>query len=437
LEENKKRKQNGIIMGIPLRGLFRYILVAFSIICFSSASAFAVGFITEKEFASEKSIYKDYPLNLLFKKLAESKASERREIRTLIILKQVFERDKKAKTGVLEFKESFGIIKEVSEEKLRLWLPETEDYKDYYVGVNRIPLECDEDCEIKESEMGEYALRVYTLDGRIYKIRIDFQLAIPTGLNVKRDDNVNIVGWNEAISTEKPMGYRVFLNGKPFKTVDGTTVKVPWEKGRVDKYYVKAIYRHGKSLIDSARSDVLRDEITAKMIQQELVAGETYDKIIAALTPLEWEKAKELLNNNRQLMSKHLDRDRKENADRLSDIFKDIDAGDRIRSLKPVIIENIETALEIYGRAEQKAKALLPDLDIKFVSEQKIRDGLDRKAVLETKDKKKLAGERYNKAIASLTPLEWEKARNLLYENRQLFANHLNRELKDNTENLI
>jgi len=437
LEESKKRIQAGIIKGIHLRCLFRCILVAFPVICFCYAPAFAVGFITEREFASEKSIYKDYPLKLLFRKLAESKASEKREIRTLIILKQVFDRDEKAKAGILEFKESFGIIKDISEEKLRLWLPDTEGYKDYYVGINRIPLECDEDCEITKSKIGEYASRVYTLDERIYKIRIDFQLAIPTGLHVKRDDNINIVGWNEALSTGKPTGYRIFLNGAPFKTVDGTTVKVPRTKGRVDKYYVKAVYRHGKSLIDSGPSDVLHDEITAKEIQQELVVRETYDKIIDALTPLEWEKAKELLNNNRQLISKHLDRERKENVDILIDIFKDIDAGDRIRRTEPEGIKEIEMALEVYRRAEQKADTLPGDIDVKFIADQKIKKGLDRKALLETKNKELLATEKYNQIMATLNPEDYEKARKLLYDNSQLMIGYLDEERQENIEILI
>ena len=121
MEENNKIIKAGSNKGISLSSLLGYILVSIFIICFCQAPAFAVGFITEKEFESEKSIYKDYPLKLLFKKLAESKASEKREIRTLIILKQVFDPDEKAGAGVLEFHESFGMIKDISEEKLRLW----------------------------------------------------------------------------------------------------------------------------------------------------------------------------------------------------------------------------------------------------------------------------------------------------------------------------
>ena len=422
-----------------LTGSYRFILLVFFLVCLDYSPAFPVDFITQKEFVAEKSAYKDYPLKILFKKLAESDASTKREIRNVIILKQVFDRNmqEKVEAGVVKYKKPYGIIKEISKDNLRLWIPETDSYRDLYVGIDRIPLENINNFKITSSNIGKYASIVYTLDGRIYKIKIDFELSVPTGLYVKREGNENIVGWDEPAAAQKPSGYKVFINREPFKTVEGTVVRVPRTKGQVDEYYVKAIYKHGVSFLDSEASDVQLDEITAKEINQELLAGETYKRIMASLNPAESEKASKLLYDNQQLLTEHLDQERKENTEVLIGFFRNIDEGDRLSLEKPETVGNLETALSFYKRAEQKAKALPASIDVLFLTELKINENLNRKALLETRQQELLAGETYKRIMASLNPAESEKASKLLYDNQQLLTEHLDQERKENTEVLI
>jgi len=176
LEMKKKRKiKKGKIVGVPLSCICKYVLLVSWLISFDYIPAFSLDFVTQEEFVAEKSTYKDYPLKILFKKLNESDAGEKREIRNLIILKQVFDRniEEKVRAGVLKFEESFGIIKDINEENLRLWIPETKSFRDFYVGIDRIPLESTGNYKITRSNLGKYALILYTLDERIYKIKIE------------------------------------------------------------------------------------------------------------------------------------------------------------------------------------------------------------------------------------------------------------------------
>ena len=163
-------------------------------------TAFAVDFITKAQFEAEKSTYKDYPFKILFKKLAEGDAAEKRIISNTIILKQAFDRhmQEKIKGGIVNYKETFGIIKDIGKDHLKLWIPKTGGIADFYLGIDRIPIINDQNYQVTESNIGKYAAVIYSLDDRIYQIKISFQPASPTGLAVKREDGKNIVSWKPA-----------------------------------------------------------------------------------------------------------------------------------------------------------------------------------------------------------------------------------------------
>ena len=143
------------------------------------------------------------------------------------------------------------------------------------------------------------------------------------------------------------------------------------------------------------------------------------------------------LYNNRQLLQEYLDVDKKTIADQLIQIFLDIDEGDRISNEKPETINKLDTALTFYSRAAQKAKGLPPDIDAAFISEIKTSTILDRKARLETRNKKQTARKTYSQIISFINPSEWERARNLLYDHRQLLTEYLENETKTNAGHLI
>ncbi|MFC1869102.1 hypothetical protein ACFL0H_13370, partial [Thermodesulfobacteriota bacterium] len=395
-----------IIIRSHLSRFFRYILLVSLLICLYTFPAFSIDFITEEDFAADKSSYKDYPLNILFKKLAEGDVSEKQEIRNFIILKQVFDRNArgKDKAGVLRYKESFGIIKEINKNNLKLWVPETNSYRDYHVGIERIPVEKTGAYKINESNIGKCASVIYTLDDRIYKIKVEVLLNVPADLHVKRKDDKNIIGWSEASAEKRAYRYKLFINGELFQTVAGTAAQVPRKKGKVDNYFVKAVYKHGNILLESDASDVIHDDITAKELEQEALAGETYDRAIAALNPEEYEKARRILYDNRQFLEEFLDIERKENTKRLIAFFQDIYEGDRLASAQPKTMDSIDASISVYSQAEQKARVLLPGIDLLFLVEQKIKESMNQKVLIATKGKEALAGETYDRAIAALNP---------------------------------
>ena len=418
---------------------YAFILTVSFILLLINTPASSIDLVTEEDFAADKSSYKDFPLRLLFQKLAESDESEKREIRNFIILKQVFDPNTQEKdtANVLEYEESFGIIKEINETNLRLWDPETDSYKEYFIGIDRIPTEKSTEYKIDEANIGKCASVIYSLDDRVYKIKIDFLLTAPSDLYVERRGDQNIVGWSYVSIDRKPDAYKLFLNGEPFETVEGTSVNVPRQKGKVDSYFVKAVYKRGDILIESEPSDVIRDEITAAELQQELLANQTYDRIIAVLNPEEYETAKKLLYDNRKLLDDYLDMDKKENAEGLVAFFQDIDEGDRIREEQPESAESMDLALNLYEQAEQKAKSLPDPIDVLFLAEGKIKEGLDRKIILETKNKELLANETYDRIIEALNPDEYETARKLLYDNRLFLSEQLSETRMDVMERLI
>ena len=265
------------------------ILLGMFVTYLHGTSAFAVDFITKKEFEAQKSPYQDYPLKILFKKLAESDASEKKMIRNTIILKQVFDRNmqEKIKAGLISYQETFGTISNISNDNLKLWLPKTDSSISFYLGIDHIPLVNDHNYEILESNINKYAAVIYSLDNRVYQIKISFLPTAPDDLYMQRENNKNIVGWKRPTTAREPVGYKLFINEELFGQVKETHVKVPRTNGQVDEYYVKAVYKHGDSLIESDASDIQTDAITAKEVQQEILAGETYDRIVASLNHFE------------------------------------------------------------------------------------------------------------------------------------------------------
>jgi len=423
------------------RQVFQHVFVPFFFVflCLLNKPAFPVDFMSEEDFRADNSSYKDYPLKLLFKKLAESEDSEKREIRNFIILKQVFDENilKKIKDGVLEHKESFGIIKEIDKNNLSLWIPETNKHMDYYVGIDKIPVEKGSKYRVTEDNIGEWASVVYSMDDRIYKIKFEFLLAPPGDLYVNREDDKNIVGWSQALSEKKPYGYKLFLNGDPFETVEGTSASVPREEGKVDRYFVKSVYKQGDVLMESRPSDTVYDEITAKELQQKALAGEVYGRVIAGLTPGEYENARKLLYDNIPLLEGYLPNDSKERIGILDEFFKEVDEGDRLIIERPESSENMAMAIVSYQNAEQIAAHLLPDIDLRFITEPKINARLQQKAVLEAKDKKLKAQETYEKILSGLNSSEWEEARRLLSEDLGFLSEHLSKDQNEIIDTLV
>ncbi|MBW1754523.1 MAG: hypothetical protein JRJ46_15940, partial [Deltaproteobacteria bacterium] len=283
------------------------ILLGMFVTCLHSTSAFAVDFITKKEFEAQK--------------------SEKKMIRNTIILKQVFDRNmqEKIKAGLISYQETFGTISNISNDNLKLWLPKTDSSISFYLGIDHIPLVNDHNYEILESNINKYAAVIYSLDNRVYQIKISFLPTAPNGLYMQRENEKNIVGWKRPTTAREPVGYKLFINEELFGQVKETHVKVPRTSGQVDEYYVKAVYKHGDSLIESDASDIQIDAITAKEVQQQLTAGQTYDRIVAALNPSEWQTAEKLLYGNQQFLNQNLDAERQQNTALLAAFFKDID----------------------------------------------------------------------------------------------------------------
>ena len=159
--------------------------------------------------------------------------------------------------------------------------------------------------------------------------------------------------------------------------------------------------------------------------QKELSAGETYDRIIAALTPAEWQTAEKLLYDNQPFLSEQLDAERKQNIARLSAFFAEIDEGNRLGSAMPASLQNLEAALQSYQLAETKAKTLPAGIDVLFIPRLKIGESQQRLARLQSRQKELLAGETYDRILTALNPAEWQTAEKSLYDNQQFLSEYL------------
>jgi hypothetical protein len=212
---------------------------------------------------------------------------------------------------------------------------------------------------------------------------------------------------------------------------------VPREQGEVARYFVKSVYKRGDILLESKPSDTIYDEITAKELQQKALAGEVYDRVIAGLTPGEYENARKLLYDNISLLEGYLPNDSKEKIKILNEFFKEIGEGDRSSLERPESAEHMAMAIVSYQNAEQIAAHLLPDIDLRFITEPKINARLQQKAVSEAKNKKLKAQETYKIILSSLNPSEWEEARRLLNEDLGFLSEHLSKDQNEMIDSLL
>ena len=417
---------------------FKSLILSILIILVFSSSALSVDFITREQYMAEESIYKDYPLKVLFQKFNSGDAGNKREIRNHIILKQVFDRNigEELRRSVLEFRGIPGVIKEISGESLKIWLPETESYKEYYMGIDRIPLEADKIYDVSERNIGSFAVILYILDDRVYKVRVTFPLKVPTGLSVVRMDNQNTVTWEEPETPVKPDGYQVFINDIYYKTVNRNSINVPRDGSKADQYYVKAVYKQDRTFYNSEPSSTIRDETTLTELKQQVLAREMYKRILDAMNPAEWEKAKTLLYDNNRLLTEHLSGSDGETSLNLIKFFRDIDEGNRLSQEERKTINDLEVALSFYRRAEEKIKIIPSDIDLRFITDLRIHETEKRISILEEQKKGTAAQGFYNRIFAALNPGEWKIARDLLYDNRENLAKYFDKDKNEISDRL-
>jgi len=415
-------------------------LVALIVAFFYCGEVFAIEFLTRDDFNARKSAYSDYPVNILFKKLPESNAQETREIRNLIILHQVFDTSMQdmEKTGLIQYQKYFGVIKRISGDSMEFWDAETDTILEFHVGIDLIPMENTKGYKVTKSGISKYAAIVYILDTRLYKVEIRFRPVEPTNLRVERGtDGTNIVSWIKPPTDEIPQGYTLYVNGKPTQTVTSTSARVPLKKGRVDRYYVRAIYKHCKKTISSVPSEEVADEITAGEIEKMAYANREFDQVLSGLTPSRWEDSRDLLYDNEQLFFEHLEGDSKTHAMALISFFRDIDAGDRLIEKTDIQKRDIDAAEKKHLNAEKKAKRLPASMAVMFLVRIKTHAVSEKRAAIERDRQMQLAEQGLDKILADLTPSGWETARKQLYRNETLFKENLEGQRKTDALNLI
>ena len=334
-------------------------LVALLVACVYCGEAFSIEFMTRDDFNARKSAYMDYPVHMLFKKIPESNAQETREIRNLIILHQVFDPPMQdmERAELISYQKFHGIIKRISGDSMEFWDSEADAVLEFHVGIDLIPMVNKKGYKVTRSGISKYAAIVYILDNRLYKVEISFRPVEPTNLRVERGkDGTNIVSWIKPPTDVTPDGYTLYVNGKPAQTVRSTSVKVPRKKGQVDRYVVRANYKHGRKTIASVPSEEVADEITAGEIEQIAHANREFDQVLLGLTPSKWEDSRDLLYDNEQLFFEHLEGDRKTNAITLISFFRAIDEGDRLIAKTDVQKRELDGAETYYRNAEKKSR---------------------------------------------------------------------------------
>jgi hypothetical protein len=401
----------------------------FCMFLFYAANSFSVEFITRDDFIRDQSQFKDYPIKLLFKKLADPDEPEKSAIRNYIILKQVFLTDEMeaGEKDIFDYQESFGMVKDINNRMLSLWLPATNELKELFLGIDRIPADISGNYNVMESNIGEFGCIVYSLDDRVYMIKILFHVKAPGNLQVNREGDNNIVSWSGVRDDARPSEYKVFRNGEFYKTVEDTSLLIPREKSVIDNYYVKSVYGYNNVMIESGPSKTVFDEITANEQQKELAAGDIYGNLITAIKENKIDRAKTILSDEKESMYTYLDEERKDHILNLTRFFNYVDEGDRILSDQTESIEAIDKAVSVYRKAFELKDKIPYGSNLVSLSQSKIDEILEKRNILAAINKEQFtAEETYQKILSFLTPLEWEKGKLLILEENEILSKHLN-----------
>ncbi len=417
------------LFSVPAGRMVQFLLLVvwIGIVAGACSPAAAVEFVTRQAFSVEKNAYKDYPFRVLFQKLSTSEGAEKIKIRNVIILKQVFEPEmqKRARDAGVKFEQFYGVVKSVDEENLRLWLPQSDTFKDFPMGIDRLPLENKQDYKATAESISKFAAIVHVLDNRVYKLTLSFALPAPEKLAVQRQGELNVVSWPLPRTVQKPTEYRVFVNGKPFKTVSGTSVEIPRSREQADEFFVKSVYLHHKGRIESEASPTLYDAASAKEIQLRQEAGALYATILAATVRADRNAASKLLDENQQLLNGYLNPERKMQMATLGSFFQSLNQGDRLTGQRPETPENLTGALAAYQAAAAAAEKLPPDFNLTPLYQEKIGENAVLATRLETRLQKQAAAGALAQISADLNPDNWTQARKRLYQQQDFLAQQL------------
>ena len=426
----------------PLAGYLSQVLllavVFLATACFGNPVA-AMEFVTREAFNVEKNGYKDYPYHVLFQKFHTSQGVEKRKIRNVIIVKQVFDpeiRQRAIEAGA-EFESFYGVIKSVDSESLRLWLPESDSFKDFSVSIDRIPLENKQEYNVSAANIAGFAALVRALDNRVYLIDIRFALTAPEKLKVKRRGKKNVVSWQQPPTIQKTSGYRVFVNGKPYKMVTATSVEVPRSREQADEFYVKAVYPHHKGLIESGASPTLYDAASAEEIQLRQQAGNLYNQIVVFLDRSDSHAARKLLAENQELLGAYLNPENKSLIQTVTGFYQAIDEGERLTERRPETLESLVVAEAAFQRAATEASRLPAKFGLTRVARDKISQNTDLTTRLNDKLQKQSAHQILAQVSANLNPARWEQAKKLIYQKQTYLEQHLDQKDKTAVLNLV
>jgi len=178
-----------------------------------------------------------------------------------------------------------------------------------------------------------------------------------------------------------------------------------------------------------------KDELQRR--QHRLAANQMFDNALADLTPDNWKQSRDQLYANETVLSENLEGIRKTDALILIAYFRSIDKGDRTITTRGHTLEGLEAAVTHYTAAGEIAKGLSSTVDVDFLTSQKLASGATRTAQLQTTERQDIANERFNDALANLTPKKWEQSREILYANETLFSEHLSGNRKTDALTLI
>jgi hypothetical protein len=403
------------------------LLLVVMTICLYCGPVHGIEFLTREQFKAETGGYKDYPFRVLFQKLSQSQGDERKKIRTAIIHKQVFDRkmQQRVEAGIVTYERHYGIVRAISEERLRLWDAASQTEKTFQVGLVAVPTLNPDQYPVSRFNITAFAVVAYTLDNRLYQMEIGFPLSSPSDPELRREGSRNRFAWNPPAGVRKPTGYRVFVNDKMFKALEETSVRIPINPEKADEYTVRAVYRHGSLLVESEPSKTIFDSATATELALKTKARQAYDVMLAELNPSRWEIARQMLRENQALFTARLDGPRQDIVLALARFFGDVEEGDRLSRIQPETVAQLEQALGYYEEARRKADALASQVAVGYVADQKISAVLSRTDVVRSRDQAAMTEDTLGRILADLTPASWERARERLYANRDVLTAHL------------
>lgn len=196
------------------------ILIATLLILVYPFAVHGIELITLQQFEDKSFPNRLLTVNQLWEEYDDGTKSdrERRELFSLIIIKQVFEDNILANNagGIDGYEAVSGIIRQIADSPVKLIVQNGLVEQAAFVDYLYIPIEMS-DSMFREGSMDQYAAIVYLINDRVYKVKVLDRIGAPVdGFDYSYTENS--FRWKKASDGRKHLEYKIYKNQTVIKT---------------------------------------------------------------------------------------------------------------------------------------------------------------------------------------------------------------------------